>query len=80
MLDVLVVGGRFILNVEDFVYEQIFKGAINKGAKELHARDHAVMGLDDFKKGKIATKKSKKRTVANLIDERIDQAVKDSKK
>jgi len=59
---------------EDFVYNQIFKGALSENALERHAHNHAVLGLEDYKKNKIAKK------VSHLIQDRIKQAVKDSKK
>lgn len=52
----------------DFVYSQIYKGALAQGAKEKHAKDCAVMGLDDYKKGKFTGKPSK------LIESRIKEA------
>ena len=39
-----------IMQPRDYVYDKIFKGAIAAGASERNAKDHACMGLDDFKK------------------------------
>jgi len=58
---------------EDFVFNQIYKGALAAGAKEKQAKDHAVMGLNDYKKGKFQGKASK------LIEDRIKQAKRKSK-
>jgi hypothetical protein len=58
----------------DFVFSQIYKGALKSGATERFAHRHAVMGLEDYKKSKIATKVSK------LIEQRIKDAIKDTKR
>jgi len=54
----------------DFVFDQIYKGALAAGAKEKAAHDHALMGVDDYKKGKFQGKASK------LIESRIKLAKK----
>jgi len=59
------------MNMEDFVYNSIYKGALKVGAPERAAHDHAVMGLDDFKKNKFSGRKA-----SSLIEERIKQAKK----
>jgi len=59
---------------EDFVYNQIFKGALAKNALERHAHDQATIGLEDYKKGKIEKK------VSHLIEDRIKKAVQATKK
>jgi len=59
---------------DDFVFNQIFKGAIAKKASDRHAHKHAVMGLADYKKSK------NKKRVSFLIEDRIKQAVADTKK
>lgn len=59
---------------DDFVYNQIFKGAISQGAKERHAHSNAVLGLEDYKKHKIAKR------VSHLIEGRIKKALQDTKK
>ena len=51
----------------DFVYTQIYKGALRAGASERSSHANAVMGLDDFKKGRY--KKPHK-----IITERINKA------
>lgn len=57
------------MNNTDYIYDQIFKGAINNGASERNAKDHAVMGLDDFRKNRFQKH-------GKLIEERIKAAVK----
>ncbi len=52
----------------DFIYNSIYKGALAQGAKEKAARDCAIMGLDDYKKGKFTGRASK------LIESRIKEA------
>lgn len=52
----------------DYIYTQIYKGALHGGACERKAKDHAVMGLDDYKRNKYAGKPSR------LIEERIKMA------
>jgi len=42
-----------IMNQTDFVFNQIYKGALKAGAGEKQAHAHAVMGLEDYKKGKL---------------------------
>ena len=56
-------------SVEDFVFNSIYKGALKVGALEKAAHDHAVMGLDDFKKNKFVGRKA-----SSLIEDRIKQA------
>ena len=51
----------------DYVYDQIFKGAMAAGASERNAKDRACMGLDDFKKNRF-------KKVADLIGDRIKKA------
>ena len=53
----------------DFIYKQIYTGALKAGATERAAHSNAVMGLDDFKKGRY-------KKPASLIKERIDTAKK----
>ena len=58
----------------DFVFNQIYKGALNAGANERAAHNNALLGLEDYKKHKLGTKK-----VSSLIETRIKQAKKESK-
>ena len=51
----------------DFVYMQIYKGALAKGAKERAAHNNAILGLEDFKKGRFSK-------TSKLIEERIRMA------
>lgn len=62
------------MSPDDFVYNQIFKGALAKNSSDRHAHKHAVIGLADYKKSK------NKNRVSFLIEERIKQAVADTKK
>jgi len=62
------------MSPEDFVYNQIFKGALNKKASQNNAQKQAVIGMEKYKKGKISKK------VSHLIEQGIAEAVKDSKK
>ena len=55
----------------DFVYMQIYKGAMKAGATERAAKDHAVMGLNEYKSNRFGQKK-----VSGLIDWHIKQAKK----
>lgn len=59
---------------DDFVFNQIFKGALNQKASERCAHNNALLGLEDYKKNRIASKVSK------LIQDRIKRAVADTKK
>ena len=61
------------MNVRDFVYKQIYSGAISAGADERTAHSHAVMGLDEYKKGKFEG------SVSKLIEARIKKAKRQSK-
>lgn len=54
---------------EDFIYNQIFKGSLKAGAKQDAAHRHAVMGLDEYKKGKMAGGRASK-----LIERHISAA------
>lgn len=59
----------------DYIYMQIYKGALAGGAKERLAKDYAVMGLDDYKRGKF-----KKGGAGQLVKSAIALAIKVSKK
>ncbi len=56
----------------DFVYMAIYRGALKVGATDRLAKDHAIMGLEDYKKGKFDK-------AINLINDRIQRAKKESK-
>ena len=59
----------------DFIYDQVYKGALNAGAMDSQALNHAVMALDDFKKNKFSRlKKNGRGTVLDLIQHHITQA------
>jgi len=55
------------MKAEDYIYNQIYKGALKAGASERSAKDHAVMGLEMWKKGKFEQSVS-------LITDMITQA------
>lgn len=38
------------MNPKDFVFEEIYRGAIKSGAKERIAKDCAIAGIDAWKK------------------------------
>jgi hypothetical protein len=57
----------------DFVYNQIFKGATNKGATNAAAHKFATIGLNSY------IKHSFKATVPKLIEAMIKDAIKESK-
>lgn len=57
------------MSPEDYIYNQIYKGALSVGASEQFAKDNAVTGLSDWKKGKF-------KKVIDLIEEKIKQAKK----
>jgi len=59
---------------EDFVYNQIYRGALNAGARDRQALNNAILGLEDYKRHKIAKK------VSGLIEARVKLAVKESKR
>lgn len=59
----------------DFVWDNIYKGALKGGAKDRFAKDAAVQGLEDYKKGKY-----KKIGVGPFIISAVAAAVKRSKK
>lgn len=52
----------------DFIFNQVYKGAMAKGVVERIAHNAAVIALDDFKKGRFSGKASK------LIADRIAAA------
>lgn len=56
----------------NFVYDQIYKGAMAKGATERNAYDCAVRGLEDYKKGKF-------KKAIELIEGKISEAKRLSK-
>lgn len=58
----------------DFVYNQIYKGSLALKISETIAKNHAVMGLDRYKKNKF-----QKNKVDLLIKEQIAAAKKQMK-
>lgn len=58
------------MNPCDFVFNQIYKGAMRQGATEKAARYHAGEGLADYNKSKMPNKAS------GLIEQRIISAKK----
>jgi len=61
------------MSPNDFVFNQIYKGALAKKATERAAHNAALNGLEFYKKHKISKK------VSGLIAENIAAAVKASK-
>ena len=57
------------MNPSDFVYDQIYRGSLNAGASQASAQKHAVIGTDEYKKGKTSGKK-----VSHLIERHIVEA------
>lgn len=51
----------------DFVYMQIYRGSLRKGASESKALRAALLGLDDYKKNRFTK-------VSKLIEEKISLA------
>ena len=60
------------MNPIDFIYDQIYRGAIQAGAKEPKAKDNAIAGVSDWKKGRF-------KKPSQLIEQRIKQAKRESK-
>lgn len=61
------------LNNTDFVYNHIYKGSLHGGAVERIAHDCAVMGLNDYKRGKF-------KKASDLIEKYVKQAKQRTKK
>lgn len=57
------------MSQQDFVWIQIYKGALKAGSSERYAKDQAQVGLDEYKKNKFDRK------VSHLIEKRIKNAV-----
>jgi len=62
------------MNPKDFVFDQIYKQSLKSGASSVNAHAQAVMGLDDFKKGKFSGGR-----VSKLIEDRVKKAKRASK-
>lgn len=60
--------------MKDFVFNQVYKGAMKGGAKQEIAHQQAVICLDEYKKGKYSKK------VSFLIEGHIKKAIERSKK
>lgn len=56
----------------DFVYLRIYRGSIRAGATERAAKDHAIMGAEDFRRNSF-------KKASHLIKERIKAAKRESK-
>lgn len=41
------------MNAIDMIYKEIYKGSLKAGARESSARDAAVIGVSEFKKGRF---------------------------
>lgn len=57
----------------DFVWTQIYKGAISRGCKQGIAHKHAVTGSEKYRKNQFTGK------AVNFIEDCIKAAVKESK-
>lgn len=57
----------------DFVWNQIYKGSIARGAKQGVAHKHAVTGSERYRKNQFSGK------AVNFIEQCIKDAVKESK-
>lgn len=56
--------------MEDFVFTQIYKGAIRENVSERLAHNTATLGVEDYKKGRYQGRPAK------MIQDRIAQAKK----
>lgn len=54
---------------KDFVYNQIYKGALGKGASEAFAHQRATMGVNNYLKGNFKGK------AINFVESEIKEAV-----
>ncbi len=59
------------MSPSDFVFDQIYRGSLNKGASQASAQKHAMIGTDEYKKGKTSGKR-----VSHLIERHIMEAKK----
>ena len=41
------------MNPNDYIFNQVYKGALADGACERASKDCAIMAMDDFKKGRF---------------------------
>lgn len=57
------------VNKNDFVYMQIYKGAMKAGASEYSSHRAAVTGIEDYKKNKF-------KKAIDLIEQKIKEAKK----
>lgn len=57
----------------DFIYEQVYRGAIKVGAREPISKDCAIKAMDDFKRNKFQGK------AAALVGTYIKEAKRRSK-
>ena len=60
--------------MEDFVFTQIYKGSIREGVSEGLSHNTAILGVEDYKKGRYQGKPAK------MIQDRIAAAKKAHKK
>ena len=58
----------------DFVYKQIFSGALKVGATQSAATSEAVTGLQKYKRSQISAGNRKKVTVGDMIQWHINEA------
>jgi len=57
------------VNEIDFIYDQIYKGALRENAREKSAHNAATIGVSEYKKGRF-------KKVPELIGRMINQAKK----
>jgi hypothetical protein len=57
------------MNNNDFIYDQIYKGALKEGAHENSAKNAATFGLSEYKKNRF-------KSIKVLIDTMIKNAKK----
>ena len=60
-------------NAKDFIFDQVYKGALKAGASDRHAKDEAVTAMDRYKKNRFGK-------ASKMIEEAIKDAVKHTKK
>ena len=63
------------MNPQEFIYYQIYEGALKAEAKERQALNAATTGLEDFRKGGLGGVGK----ISKLIESKIKEAVKLSK-
>lgn len=57
------------MNEADFIYDQIYKGALRAGAREHSAKNAAVIGLSEYRKNRF-------KNISALVESMIKNAKK----